>query len=140
MAKKLIKVVGAALVSGDKILTTKRNSDRILGDLWEFPGGKIEPNETPQAALKRELEEEFDDEIIVGDHIATASYEYDFGIVELSVYFAKLVTKNFELIAHSEVKWRTVDEFDEITWAPADVPIVEAMKKIKIEDVKFDDK
>lgn len=79
MAKDIF-VVGAALLQDDKVLVSRRNSDRILGDLWEFPGGKIEPNETPQQALKRELEEEFDDEITVGPQVTdTYAYEYEFG-------------------------------------------------------------
>ena len=136
---KNIYVVGAALIEDGKLLVTKRNSDRILGDLWEFPGGKIEQGELPQESLKRELKEEFNDEIIVGEKVTeTASYEYEFGTVHLTVYYAKFLSKNFDLIAHSEVKWIDPAEVSKLTWAPADIPAAKVISKTDLNGVKFD--
>lgn len=110
---KQIHVVGAALIENGKVLATKRNEDRILGSLWEFPGGKIEPGETPEQALKREIEEEFSDEITVGIKVGeTSSITYDFGTVNLSIYLAKFNTHNFHLIAHSDIQWIQKDDLE----------------------------
>ena len=137
---KNIYVVGAALIEDGKLLVTKRNSDRILGDLWEFPGGKIEQGELPQESLKRELKEEFNDEIIVGDKVTeTASYEYEFGTVHLTVYYAKFLSKNFNLIAHSKVKWIDPAEALDLMWAPADIPAAQAKSKVSLGEVRFDE-
>ena len=137
---KNIYVLGAALIEDGKLLVTKRNSDRILGDLWEFPGGKIEQGELPQESLKRELKEEFNDEIIVGDKVTeTASYEYEFGTVHLTVYYAKFLSKNFDLIAHSKVKWIDPAEALDLNWAPADIPAAQAISKVNLREVRFDE-
>ena len=123
MAKKSIKVAGVAIIDQDKnkVLAGKRNADRLVGGMWEFPGGKIEKGETPQEAAKRELKEEFHDEVQIGPQLdETVSYEYDFGIVKLTVFFAKLLTNNFDLVAHSEVEWLSADEVQKLNWAPAD--------------------
>ena len=137
---KNIYVVGAALIEDGKLLVTKRNSDRILGDLWEFPGGKIEQGELPQESLKRELKEEFNDEIIVGDKVTeTASYEYEFGTVHLTVYYAKFLSKNFDLIAHSKVKWIDPAEALDLNWAPADIPAAQAISEVNLREVRYDE-
>lgn len=136
--KKQINVVGAAFVENGKILATKRNDDRVLGTLWEFPGGKIEPGETPQQALKRELSEEFNDQILVGDQVAeTSSHEYDFGVVNLTVYYAKFETHHFDLIAHSKVTWMTQAELSNVSWADADQAAVTAIQKVDLSKVTF---
>lgn len=133
---KQINVVGAALIQNNQILATKRNDDRKLGSLWEFPGGKIQPGETPQEALKRELSEEFNDTILVGDRVTdTSSHEYDFGTVNLTVYYAKFLTHHFNLIAHSEVDWVSPELLDQLTWADADVLAVEAIKHADLAEV-----
>ena len=140
MAKKIIKVVGAAIIDQDKnkVLAGKRNADRLVGGMWEFPGGKIEKGETPQEAAKRELKEEFHDEVQIGPQLGeTVSYEYDFGIVKLTVFFAKLLTNNFDLVAHSEVEWLSADEVQKLNWAPVDAPLVKELARTNFRDIKF---
>ncbi|KRN87262.1 MAG: (deoxy)nucleoside triphosphate pyrophosphohydrolase [Lactobacillus delbrueckii] len=140
MAKKIIKVAGVAIIDQDKnkVLAGKRNADRLVGGMWEFPGGKIEKGETPQEAAKRELKEEFHDEVQIGPQLdETVSYEYDFGIVKLTVFFAKLLTNNFDLVAHSEVEWLSADEVQKLNWAPADAPLVKELARTNFRDIKF---
>ena len=140
MAKKIIKVAGVAIIDQDKnkVLAGKRNADRLGGGMWEFPGGKIEKGETPQEAAKRELKEEFHDEVQIGPQLGeTVSYEYDFGIVKLTVFFAKLLTNNFDLVAHSEVEWLSADEVQKLNWAPADAPLVKELARTNFRDIKF---
>ena len=140
MAKKIIKVAGVAIIDQDKnkVLAGKRNADRLVGGMWEFPGGNIEKGETPQEAAKRELKEEFHDEVQIGPQLdETVSYEYDFGIVKLTVFFAKLLTNNFDLVAHSEVEWLSADEVQKLNWAPADAPLVKELARTNFRDIKF---
>ena len=140
MAKKIIKVAGVAIIDQDKnkVLAGKRNADRLVGGMWEFPGGKIEKGETPQEAAKRELKEEFHDKVQIGSQLGeTVSYEYDFGIVKLTVFFAKLLTNNFDLVAHSEVEWLSADEVQKLNWAPADAPLVKELARTNFRDIKF---
>ncbi len=140
MAKKIIKVAGVAIIDQDKnkVLAGKRNANRLVGGMWEFPGGKIEKGETPQEAAKRELKEEFHDEVQIGPQLGeTVSYEYDFGIVKLTVFFAKLLTNNFDLVAHSEVEWLSADEVQKLNWAPADAPLVKELARTNFRDIKF---
>ena len=140
MAKKIIKVAGVAIIDQDKnkVLAGKRNADRLVGGMWEFPGGKIEKGETPQEAAKRELKEEFHDEVQIGPQLGeTVSYEYDFGIVKLTVFFAKLLTNNFDLVAHSEVEWLSADEVQKLNWAPANAPLVKELARTNFRDIKF---
>lgn len=140
MAKKIIKVAGVVIIDQDKnkVLAGKRNADRVVGEMWEFPGGKIEKGETPQEAAKRELKEEFHDEVQIGPQLGeTVSYEYDFGIVKLTVFFAKLLTNNFDLVAHSEVEWLSADEVQKLNWAPADAPLVKELARTNFRDIKF---
>jgi 8-oxo-dGTP diphosphatase len=135
MAKKIIKVAGVVIIDQDKnkVLAGKRNANRLVGGMWEFPGGKIEKGETPQEAAKRELKEEFHDEVQIGPQLGeTVSYEYDFGIVKLTVFFAKLLTNNFDLVAHSEVEWLSADEVQKLNWAPADAPLVKEFSANKL--------
>ena len=134
---KTIRVVAAVIRKDDKIFATQRGYGELKGG-WEFPGGKIEKGETPQEAAKRELKEEFHDEVQIGPQLdETVSYEYDFGIVKLTVFFAKLLTNNFDLVAHSEVEWLSADEVQKLNWAPADAPLVKELARTNFRDIKF---
>lgn len=124
MAKQ-IDVVGAVLVRDDTVLAAQRGPGMALAGLWEFPGGKIEPGETPQEALTRELREELLCTVDVGDHVETTSYEYDFGVVTLTTYYATLASGEPRVTEHSELRWIPVHELRSVRWAPADIPAVD---------------
>ena len=127
--KKRINVVGAVLTRGQTILAARRSSTMSLPGMWEFPGGKIESNESPQQALLRELEEELLCSAEIGEHIETTEHEYDFGIVILTTYYCSLIGKEPRLTEHSEIRWVQAAELDQLDWAPADIPAVARVMK-----------
>lgn len=100
-----------------------------MAGMWEFPGGKIEPGETPEQALSRELYEELKIDARVGSHITTTRYEYDFGVVNLSTYFCELVAGTPTLTEHAEADWFPLSNLHELQWAPADIPAVELIQE-----------
>ena len=104
-----------------------------LPGMWEFPGGKIELDESPAEALLRELEEELLCKAEIGEYIQTTEHEYDFGIVNLTTYYCLLTGDEPRLTEHSEIRWVHVAELDQLNWAPADIPAVkQVMKDFKI--------
>lgn len=123
--KKRINVVGAVLTDGTKVLAAQRGEGMSLAGMWEFPGGKIEAGETPQEALRRELEEELLCSADVGDEVETTEHEYDFGIVILTTFFGTIVGREPTLTEHSEVRWVEAAHLGELPWAPADIPAVD---------------
>lgn len=127
--KKRINVVGAVLTRGQTILAARRSSTMSLPGMWEFPGGKIEPDESPEQALLRELDEELLCSAEIGEHVETTEHEYDFGIVILTTYYCSLVGAEPRLTEHSEIRWVQATELDQLEWAPADVPAVERVMK-----------
>lgn len=100
-----------------------------LKGLWEFPGGKIEPDESAREALQREITEELRCTVVVGDEITTTAYEYDFGVVSLTTFICELVAGSPELTEHTEVRWLAPTELNTLTWAPADVPAVDLIRE-----------
>ncbi|MGX7031368.1 (deoxy)nucleoside triphosphate pyrophosphohydrolase [Vagococcus zengguangii] len=126
--KKQINVVGAILMNEGKILCAQRSEHMSLSLMWEFPGGKIEPGETPQAALKRELNEELLIDVNVAEDIfETTTYEYDFGVVTLTTFICHLISGTPQLTEHAAIKWLYPNELQTLTWAPADIPAVEKL-------------
>jgi 8-oxo-dGTP diphosphatase len=125
--RKQIHVVGAVIVRDGAILCAQRGADSSLPGMWEFPGGKIEPGETPRAALEREIHEELACEIDVGDVLTTTAHPYDFGDVTLTTFWCELRSGAPKLTEHSEVRWLHPAELGSLKWAPADVPAVRAI-------------
>ena len=130
--KKEINVVGAIIIKNNKILCAQRGESKSLANMWEFPGGKIEHGETPIEALKRELIEELKLHVAVREEIFDhTTYEYDFGIVKLTTFVCELVKGEPVLTEHRSIKWLRAEELSELEWAPADIPAVKKLEKVK---------
>ncbi|MCG7465358.1 (deoxy)nucleoside triphosphate pyrophosphohydrolase [Corynebacterium tuberculostearicum] len=122
-----IRVVGAVFHDGERFLACRKKPGKPLEGHWEFPGGKIEPGETPEQALAREIREELNLIAEVGQKVTTTTYEYDFATIELTTFYCTLVDGDLRLTDHDRTKWVTSTEAAHLTWAPADIPAVEAI-------------
>lgn len=130
---KEINVVGAILIKEGKILCAQRDGEKSLPYLWEFPGGKIEENETAQEALRRELKEELKIEVeVANDIFDMTSYQYSFGIVNLTTIICELMGGQPVLTEHVALKWLKPSELASLEWAPADIPAVEKLSQLKL--------
>ena len=125
---KTIRVVAAVIKDGDRIFATARGYGDFKGG-WEFPGGKIEPGETPQEALAREIKEELDTEISVGDLIDTVEYDYPKFHLSMDCFWCSIISGNLVLKAAEDAKWLTRDTIDSVAWLPADKGLVEKIKE-----------
>jgi 8-oxo-dGTP diphosphatase len=127
------KVTAALLVKGGKILIAKRKSTDKLPNKWEFPGGKIETNETPEECLKREIKEEFGADISVGECLGESICHYDHGSIRLLAYRAFWQGGSFSLADHADFEWVSLHQLKGFDFAPADIPFVEKILAGKIE-------
>ena len=125
---KTIRVVAAVIKDGDKIFATQRGYGDLKGG-WEFPGGKIEEGETPQKALKREIMEELDTEIEVGELIDTIEYDYPEFHLSMGCYWCSVVSGDLVLKEHEAARWLGKDGLMDVEWLPADVAVVSQIKK-----------
>ncbi len=124
---KTIEVVAAIIKKDDKILVTKRNKGDFEG-LFEFPGGKIEANESKEDALIREIKEELETELTILKYLLTIEYTYPNFHLVMHNYLSTIDNYDIKLIDHSEAKWLKIDELDTVEWIPADIEIVEYLK------------
>lgn len=125
---KTVRVVAAVIRDNDKIFATQRGYGDLKGG-WEFPGGKIEEGETPQEALKREIMEELDTEIEVGELIDTIEYNYPDFHLSMGCYWCSVVSGNLVLKEHEAARWLGKDELMDVEWLPADVGLIDGIKK-----------
>ena len=125
---KTIKVVAAvicdSLQTKTRIFATARGYGEFKG-MWEFPGGKIEPGETPQQALAREIKEELATTIKVGELIDTIEYDYPEFHLSMDCFWCEVIEGDLVLLEAQEARWLTKDELDSVNWLPADLGLVE---------------
>ncbi len=124
---KTINVVAAVIVDGDRVFATQRGYGAYK-DWWEFPGGKIEEGESPQEALKREIREELQSEIIVGKYLGTVDYDYPEFHLRMLCFMCEFVSGELTLLEHEAAKWVTKNTIDNIEWLPADLIIIDNVK------------
>ena len=121
---KTIHVVAAIIKRDGKIFATQRGYGDFK-DGWEFPGGKVEPGETPEEALAREIKEELSADITVGDHLITVETDYPDFHLSMACYWAELREgSEMTLLEHEAAKWLSLDELDTVDWLPADRDVV----------------
>ena len=127
--RKRIEVVAAIISDKEKIFATQRGYGEFK-DGWEFPGGKMEQGESPQQALIREIKEELDTEIEVGELIDTVEYDYPTFHLTMHCFFCTIKSGDLVLKEHEAAKWLTKETLDSVDWLPADKGLIEKIKNI----------
>ena len=123
-----IDVVAAMILHEGKVLATQRGYGDMAGG-WEFPGGKIEPGETPEEALVREIQEELEVVIGVDDLLMVVDYDYEAFHLHMYCFFAHIEKGEPHLLEHSAAKWLNDKTIDSVDWLPADTQVIEAIKE-----------
>ena len=130
---KTIRVVAAVIKAGNEsgepvIFATQRGYGEFQGG-WEFPGGKIEVGESPQEALRREIIEELDTEITIGELVDTVEYDYPNFHLSMDCFWCEVLSGNLILKEHEDARWLLKEQLDDVEWLPADITLVEKIKK-----------
>lgn len=128
---KTVHVVAALICNNDKIFATARGYGDFKG-LWEFPGGKIEPGETPEQALIREIREELDTEIAVGDLFRTIEYDYPTFHLSMDCFWCEVISGNLILKEAQEARWLTKEQLHDVPWLPADLMLIDLIESSEI--------
>ena len=123
---KIVRVVAAVIRDGDRIFATARGYGEYKG-WWEFPGGKIEAGETPEEALVREIHEELDTEIRVGELIDTIEYDYPTFHLRMDCFWAEVIAGRLVLKEAEDARWLTKETLESVQWLPVDQTIIDAI-------------
>ena len=126
---KTIRVVAAIIIKNEKVFATQRGYGDFKGG-WEFPGGKMEPGETPEAALVREIREELAVEISVGELLTTVEYDYPKFHLTMHCYLCQLIGGELLLLEHQAARWLGKGELYSVEWLPADVGVIPLVEKV----------
>ena len=122
-SKKTIEVVAAIIIRDGKLFATQRGYGEWK-DWWEFPGGKIEPEESQEDALKREIREELATEIEVGTLLSTVEYDYPKFHLTMHCYLCTIISGELSLLEHEDARWLAMDELNSVKWLPADAKLI----------------
>jgi len=124
---KKIKVAAAVITDGSRIFATQRGYGNYK-DWWEFPGGKLEPGETAEEALKREIVEELDTVITVDEYLTTIEYDYPEFHVSMDCFLCSIVSGSLTLLEHEAARWLPYDDLKQVKWLPSDIKIIELLE------------
>lgn len=127
-SRKTINVVAALIRDGKRVFATARGYGNYKG-WWEFPGGKVEPGESPEDALVREIREELDSEISVDEYISTIEYDYPEFHLSMRCYWCSLISGDLVLKEAEDAKWLDVETIGSVKWLPADITLIDEIKK-----------
>ena len=127
-SRKTINVVAALIRDGKRVFATARGYGNYKG-WWEFPGGKVEPGESPEDALVREIREELDSEISVDEYISTIEHDYPGFHLSMRCYWCSLISGDLVLKEAEDAKWLDVETIDSVKWLPADITLIDEIKK-----------
>ena len=125
---KTVRVVAAIIIENGKVFATQRGYGEFK-DGWEFPGGKIEPGETPEEAIVREIKEELDTEVEVIELLDTVEYDYPNFHLSMGCFICKIKSGDLVLKEHEAAKWLTKDTLGSVEWLPADMGLVREIEK-----------
>ena len=125
---KQIEVVAAIIIKGNEVFATQRGYGEFKG-WWEFPGGKIEAGECPKEALVREIKEELDADIIVGDLLDTVEWDYPTFHLTMHCFISTLKSDSIHLNEHEDSAWLTKETLRSVKWLPADLVLLEKIEK-----------
>lgn len=125
LSMEAINVTAAIIENNGRFLIARRKKGKHLENKWEFPGGKIEQQETPQECLTRELKEEFGIIAEIADFVAENVFDYGDRKIRLLGYRAKYISGEFRLNAHDEIRWISLNEFNNFDFAEADIPLIQ---------------
>lgn len=128
MEKKNIRVVAAVIREDGRVFATQRGYGNYK-DWWEFPGGKIEPGETPEAAVVREIQEELGTKVAVDRFLTTVEYDYPEFHLSMDCFFCHIEEGELTLLEHEAAKWLPLKNLRQVNWLPADILVIEAIEQ-----------